>query len=336
MARELSKLEQANVMAKYWLEDSLLETISFALNCGTFKVTLDFDKATRVWFEGTWHIADSCRSKVLEELEHTLKPLYENRYHDESFPKGVDILRLSMLAGVVSVRSIEILADQTLKILFDNETALVIAKSPEALDDKYPDEESPCWRIERFAFESENQPRSFIWANNDGSWDGIWRLSEQYENFKAHFPNALILALPHRYSESSIKVLFKTCAIARKAANDLEIAHLLLGLLTVDDSSPGHFLSTLGIDVERLKDWLQNHLPTGVKAPPNPTPLTNPLHKLSITAWDEARHLDSETVEPDHLLLAVLLSDDLVVRKALDESNLDSLRLAEKLRQHLR
>ncbi|MBK9771549.1 MAG: hypothetical protein IPP57_12095 [Candidatus Obscuribacter sp.] len=60
------------------------------------------------------------------------------------------------------------------------------------------------------------------------------------------------------------------------------------------------------------------------------------MHKLSITAWDEARHLDSETVEPDHLLLAILLSDDLVVRKALDESNIDSLLLAKKLRQHLR
>lgn len=336
MARELSKLEQANVMAQYWLENSRLDTISFSLDNGAFKVTLDFSQAARIWFEGTWHIVDSYESKVLEDLEHALKPLYDSRHHDESFPKHIDILRLSMLAGAVSVKSLEILADQTLKVIFDNETALVIAKSPEALDDQYPDEESPCWRIERFAFEGEGQPRSFIWADNDGTWDGIWQLSERYENFKTRFPDSLILALPHRYSESSIKVLFETRDIARKTANDLEIAHLLLGLLTVDDSSPAHFLSTSGIDVEHLTDWLQKHLPTGFKASSDPTPLTNPLHKLSITAWDEARHLDSETVEPDHLLLAILLSDDLVVRMALDESNIDSLLIAKKLRQHLR
>ncbi|MDQ5964798.1 MAG: Clp protein [Cyanobacteriota bacterium erpe_2018_sw_39hr_WHONDRS-SW48-000098_B_bin.30] len=127
----------------------------------------------------------------------------------------------------------------------------------------------------------------------------------------------------------------ETCDIARKAANDLEIAHLLLGLLTIDDSSPANFLSTSGIDAEHLTGLLQKHLPTGVKASLDPPPLTDPLHQLSITAWDEARHLDSETVEPDHLLLAVLLSDDLVVRKVSDSLNVNDLELAEKLRQRL-
>jgi hypothetical protein len=212
MARELPRLEQANVMAQYWLQDLRLEKISFAVTCGAFKVTLDLENATGVWFEGTWRIIDGSETRAQKDFERAFQPLCDDRYYDATLSSRADILRLAMLAGIVKVKSVEIFADQTLKILFDNEIALVVNKSPQEPDSEYPVYESPCWRIEQFAansLEIQGRPRSFIWADNDGSWNGIWRLSERYDNFKARFPDGLIIALPHRHSESSIKVLLK-------------------------------------------------------------------------------------------------------------------------------
>ena len=113
-----------------------------------------------------------------------------------------------------------------------------------------------------------------------------------------------------RFSERTRSVL----AYAHEEARSLDqqpinTGHLLLGLLAEPGGIGVRALKASGVDVDRLRGFFRSVLPLGFIEPEGEG-LSQPSKQALLHAVDESRELGSNLVDPEHLLLGLIQSDE--------------------------
>ncbi len=101
---------------------------------------------------------------------------------------------------------------------------------------------------------------------------------------------------------------------AKSGHQQVDLEHLLLGLLQQEDGLAPAILQKAGITVSLLRDRLENHLRrlpqvSGPAAQGDQIYIANRLNRIFAVAEEEAKRLKDEYVSVEHLLLAILEED---------------------------
>ncbi|MGQ9863243.1 MAG: ATP-dependent Clp protease ATP-binding subunit [Bacteroidia bacterium] len=121
---------------------------------------------------------------------------------------------------------------------------------------------------------------------------------------------------------------------AQRLHNDyVGIEHLFLGILSVNDERIVQILEGLGIDVDALRQQIEDRLRS-----PSPKPisldqitLSRQVERVLKVAQAEARSLHAPEIDVEHILLAILKEEDAPLAQLLARYNLSY----ESFRQHL-
>ena len=106
--------------------------------------------------------------------------------------------------------------------------------------------------------------------------------------------------------------------------------HLLLGLLRVQDGVAAKVLANLGVQLVAARTEAQNLLQGRIDRAPvaapghgSGAPIDDGTWALLVTAGQEAAAMSSNTILPEHLLLAMLKDPDSALCRILAQAGLD-------------
>lgn len=121
---------------------------------------------------------------------------------------------------------------------------------------------------------------------------------------------------------------------ARRHHNYVSTEHMLLGLLALGNGVAHNVLVRLGVDPEKLREAIEQHLQPGPEDVhiSNPVPLTPRMQKVLLLARREAKQLGHNYIGSEHILLGLLAESDGVAAKALAARGLN----LEKARRQIR
>ena len=97
--------------------------------------------------------------------------------------------------------------------------------------------------------------------------------------------------------------------------------HLLLGVLSLEDSLATRVLRTLAVDIEALRDTIRDNVQRNGGAPSNHAisklPLNDKADRVLKVTFLEAKALKTHVVSPEHLILSILRNKELPATKIL-------------------
>lgn len=132
------------------------------------------------------------------------------------------------------------------------------------------------------------------------------------------------------FSKSSQKTIEFARNEAFRLQNDfIGTEHLLLGLIRQESSGAIDILTSIGIDLNKLRESLEEVVqpPSGdaaiIRTMTVGFPLTARSKKVLEISGQEARALKSEMIEPEHLLLALLKEEEGVAAQVLGMYDFD-------------
>jgi prophage maintenance system killer protein len=124
------------------------------------------------------------------------------------------------------------------------------------------------------------------------------------------------VAMYERFTEQARKVVI----LAQDEARELDHSyigteHLLLGLINVPEGGAGKILST--VSASAVRELVIEIVGRGQHAPEGPIPFTPRAKSILEDSFTEARRLDSENIDTEHLLLGLLKDTDGVAAQVL-------------------
>src|SRR5215216_477141 len=116
----------------------------------------------------------------------------------------------------------------------------------------------------------------------------------------------------NRFTEKGQEAIRAAQTLATRYSNQqIEVEHLLLALLDQQGGLVPSILTRAGVNVEPLKQAVENDLNrlpkvTGPSGPVDQVYITARLNKVFVAAEDEAKKLKDDYVSVEHLLLAII------------------------------
>ena len=114
-----------------------------------------------------------------------------------------------------------------------------------------------------------------------------------------------------KFTIKSQEAVQKAMQIAQGLGNpQIENAHLLKAILEVDENATPHLLKKVGVDVNLLKQKLENYINSLPKQQGGNVQLSRTAQKTLTDALNLAEKMKDDYVSVEHLLLAILDSND--------------------------
>jgi ATP-dependent Clp protease ATP-binding subunit ClpC len=138
------------------------------------------------------------------------------------------------------------------------------------------------------------------------------------------------------FTNSAIAVIMKAQEEARRMQhNFVGTEQLLLGILKQGDSTAARVLIDLGITLEGARQEVEAIIGRGSGNPPAEVPFTPKVKQVFEQAFQEARKLDADYIEPEHLLLSLTQSRESVAYRVIENLGVSPSKLRTRLIQGL-
>jgi ATP-dependent Clp protease ATP-binding subunit ClpC len=130
------------------------------------------------------------------------------------------------------------------------------------------------------------------------------------------------------FSPQVKEVLSRSRIEAKKLGQDyVGTEHLLLGVILTDDSVSNQILVSLDVDLEDLRETIQNavHYKSGTKVSKQigDMPLNRQAEKVLKVCFLEAKSLKQEEICPEHVILSILKHKNNMACKILEQYDID-------------
>ncbi|MCH7904044.1 MAG: hypothetical protein IH944_05685 [Armatimonadetes bacterium] len=137
-----------------------------------------------------------------------------------------------------------------------------------------------------------------------------------------------------RFTERARKVVFFAQEEAQKFGEGyVSTEHILLGLVTEDDSTAARVLERLGVKRGRIRTEIEKQLPDGDSILPQDMSLTPRAKRVIDLAYDEARKLKNNYIGTEHLLLGLIREGDGLASLVLNKLGVELERARDAVRE---
>lgn len=138
------------------------------------------------------------------------------------------------------------------------------------------------------------------------------------------------------FTNTAIAVIMKAQEEARRMQhNFVGTEQLLLGILKQGGSKAAAVLTDLGITLESARQEVEAIIGRGSGNPPAEVPFTPKVKQVFEQAFQEARKLDADYIEPEHLLLSLTQSEESVAYRVIENLGVSPAKLRTRLIQEL-
>ncbi len=117
--------------------------------------------------------------------------------------------------------------------------------------------------------------------------------------------------------------------------NYIGTEHLLLGLVREGEGIAAKALTSLGVDLEKIRTAVEDIVGRGNRIAPGEIGLTPRAKKVIELAVDEARHLNHDYVGTEHLLLGLIREGEGIGAGVLESFGLSLQQVRTKIMQIL-
>ena len=126
------------------------------------------------------------------------------------------------------------------------------------------------------------------------------------------------------FNEKAIKNVVLAQEEARNTGHNLVgTEHILLGVIGEGTSTAAQLLANLGIGLDKTRDIALEIVGKGSGFIPANIPFTPKAKRILEQAFSEARQLKSNSISPEHILLAIVKQADNMAARLLTEQNVD-------------
>jgi ATP-dependent Clp protease ATP-binding subunit ClpC len=140
----------------------------------------------------------------------------------------------------------------------------------------------------------------------------------------------------HRFTERARKVMQLAQEEAQRLQhNYIGTEHLLLGLVREGKGVAAKTLTSLGVDLEKVRKAVEDIISRGVSPVAGEIGLTPRAKKVIELAVDEARHLNHHYIGTEHLLLGVIREGEGIGAGVLESLGLSLQEVRTKIMQIL-
>ena len=134
------------------------------------------------------------------------------------------------------------------------------------------------------------------------------------------------------FNEKAIKNVVLAQEEARNTGHNLVgTEHILLGVIGEGTSTAANLLADFGINLEPTRELAIEIVGKGSGFIPANIPFTPKAKRILEQAFNEARQLKSNSISPEHILLAIIKQTDNMAVKLLTKQNVDLRRLRTEL-----
>ncbi len=138
------------------------------------------------------------------------------------------------------------------------------------------------------------------------------------------------------FTNTAIAVIMKAQEEARRLQhNFVGTEQLLLGILKQGNSKAATVLQSMGMTLEEARQEVEAIIGRGSGKPPAEVPFTPKVKQVFEQAFQEARKLDAEYIEPEHLLLSLTQSQESVAYRVMENLGVAPAQLRTRLIQEL-
>ncbi len=135
-----------------------------------------------------------------------------------------------------------------------------------------------------------------------------------------------------RFTEKAKRVLATAQEEAATMGHDvIGTEHILLGLMRVEDGGASRALSNVGIDLETLRERIEEIMPPGEGFATPQLPMTARVKTVLSLAFEEARVLGFPYVDTEHILLGLLREGEGVAINVLRSFGVEPERIREQV-----
>lgn len=135
-----------------------------------------------------------------------------------------------------------------------------------------------------------------------------------------------------RFTEKAKRVLATAQEEATTMGHDvIGTEHILLGLMRVEDGGASRALANVGIDLETLRERIEEIMPPGEGFAPPQLPMTARVKTVLSLAFEEARVLGFPYVDTEHILLGLLREGEGVAINVLRSFGVEPERIREQV-----
>ena len=136
----------------------------------------------------------------------------------------------------------------------------------------------------------------------------------------------------NKFTQKSVEAVNNLEKIAYEYGNqEIEQEHLLLSLLTIDDSLIKKLIEKMEIDTEHFKDRVISGIEKRVKVSGGDLRIGQALNKVLINAEDEAHAMGDEYVSVEHLFISMLKNPNPEIKAILKEYGITVERFLQAL-----
>lgn len=140
-----------------------------------------------------------------------------------------------------------------------------------------------------------------------------------------------------RFTDKARRVLAGAQQEARVMGHDvIGTEHILLGLMLVEDGGASRALNNAGMELEEVKERIEEIIPIGEGASIAQLPMTARVKTILSLAFEEARVLNYPYVDTEHILLGLLREGEGVAINVLRSFGVDPERLREQVLNQLK
>mgnify|MGYP000858032353 CR=1 FL=1 len=140
-----------------------------------------------------------------------------------------------------------------------------------------------------------------------------------------------------RFTDKAKRVLAGAQQEARVMGHDvIGTEHILLGLMLVEDGGASRVLNNAGMELEEVKERIEEIIPTGEGAGIAQLPMTARVKTILSLAFEEARVLNYPYVDTEHILLGLLREGEGVAINVIRSFGVDPERLREQVLNQLK
>ncbi|MEO0835396.1 MAG: ATP-dependent Clp protease ATP-binding subunit [Cyanobacteria bacterium J06642_3] len=134
------------------------------------------------------------------------------------------------------------------------------------------------------------------------------------------------------FNEKAIKNVVLAQEEARNTGHNLVgTEHILLGVIGEGTSTAAELLTNFGISLERTRELAIELIGKGSGFIPANIPFTPKAKRILEQAFNEARQLKSNSISPEHILLAIIKQTDNMAVKLLNKQNVNLKQLRTEL-----
>ena len=142
-----------------------------------------------------------------------------------------------------------------------------------------------------------------------------------------------------KFSQRVKDVLTYSREEALRLGNDyIGLEHLLLGILREGEGLAVHIMLEFGMDLNKLKQLIEEAVGTGKEKVENPDnlPLVRQAERALKITYLEAKLFNSDLIGTEHLLLSILKDEDNVVTRSFEKFGVDYDSVKDELKTLLK